>query len=193
MKVSREQVAKNRRRILEAASKLFRQKGFDGVGVDAVMKEAGLTHGGFYGHFESKDDLVAQACEHALVNADDSWRSAADPLATLAAAYLNAEHCANPGDGCVLAALGPDISRQPAGARRAFTDSVRTRIDQLSTLLPGRSPSARRKQAIAAWAGLVGAMVLARGVDEPSLTEEILEVGRKVFGGKVPGGASPKG
>jgi TetR/AcrR family transcriptional repressor of nem operon len=150
------------------------------------MKEAGLTHGGFYGHFDSKDDLVAKACTHALVNADDSWRSAADPQAALAAAYLNPEHCANPGGGCVLAALGPDIARQPADARKALTDSVRTRVDQLATLLPGRSASARRKQAIATWAGLVGAMVLARGVDDPSLTEEILEVGKKVFGGKAP-------
>src|SRR5882672_8982346 len=95
MKVTRERAAENHRRILEVASRLFRDHGFDGVGVDAIMKQAGLTHGGFYGQFKSKDDLIAQACAHALAGADVSWASAADPAAALAAAYLAPENCAD--------------------------------------------------------------------------------------------------
>lgn len=183
MKVSREQVAENRKRILDAASKLFREKGFDAIGVDAVMKAAGLTHGGFYGHFASKDDLVAQACAHALAHADDSWTAATDPRAALASAYLDADHCANPGDGCALAALGQDIARQRGDARRVFTEALETRVADLASHLSG-SRTARRDQSVATWAGLVGAMVLARGVDDPALSEEILKIGRSAFGGK---------
>jgi TetR/AcrR family transcriptional repressor of nem operon len=186
MKVSREQVAIHRRRILEAASVLFRESGFDAIGVDAVMKEAGLTHGGFYGHFESKEDLIAQACAHGLAMADDSWTASADPIAALAAAYLNQEHCDNPGEGCVLAALGADVARQGTGVRHAFTDGFRLRIDQLARLMPGRSRAARRRRAIATWAGLAGAMVLARAVDDPALSREIQKAGVATFGEKPP-------
>jgi TetR/AcrR family transcriptional repressor of nem operon len=184
VKVSREQVAENRRRILTAASKLFREKGFDGVGVDAVMQSAGLTHGAFYGHFQSKEDLVAHACSHALADTDESWRSSSDPLRALAALYLNAEHCKNPGGGCLLAALGPDVARQSGAARRAFADALRIRIDSLAKLHAGSSAVQRREKAIATWAGLVGAMILARAVDDPALADEILKAGVAVFGDK---------
>ncbi len=186
MKVSREQVAIHRRRILDAASRLFRQKGFDAVGVDAVMKEAGMTHGGFYGHFASKEDLMARACAHGLALADDSWAAAAYPVAALAAAYLDQEHCDNPGDGCVLAALGADVSRQGKGVRHAFTAGFRERVDQLARLMPGHSRAAQRRRAIATWAGLVGSMVLARAVDDPALSREIQKAGVATFGEKPP-------
>jgi TetR/AcrR family transcriptional regulator, transcriptional repressor for nem operon len=195
VRVSREQMAENRRRIVEAASRLFREKGFDGIGIDGIMKEAGLTHGGFYGHFESKDDLIAHACAHASAAADYSWASAPDPVPVLATAYLSPDHCANPADGCLLAALGSEIPRQDGGARRAFTEDLRARVDQLTSLLPGRSRAARREKAIATWAGLVGAMVLARAVDDASFSDEILKAGVAAFGAKPPAGdgsAPPK-
>src|SRR5947199_6007747 len=130
MKVSREQAAKNRERILEAAARLFRERGFEGIGVADLMNEAGLTHGGFYGHFSSKDDLIAEASERALAESLPLWSGLAsdrsgDPLPAVAAAYLSGEHRDNPGAGCVLAALGPDVSRQGAAVRRAVTDYVR--------------------------------------------------------------------
>ena len=100
-------------RILGAAAQLFRERGFDGIGVADLMKEAGLTHGGFYGHFSSKDDLIAQASARELTRSLAHWskvgeRASGDRLSAIAAAYLTSAHRDNPGAGCVLAALGPD-------------------------------------------------------------------------------------
>ena len=182
MKVSREQAAKNRERILEAAARLFRERGFEGIGVADLMKEAGLTHGGFYGHFSSKDDLIAEASERALAESLALWSGLAsdrsgDPLPAVAAAYLSSEHRDNPGAGCVLAALGPDVSRQGPAVRRAVTDYVRSTVDLLSKLVPGKSKAARRQKTISAYATLVGAMVMARAVDDLALSQEILDAG----------------
>src|SRR5436190_5640571 len=124
MKVSREQAAQNRERILDAAAQLFRERGFDGIGVADLMKEAGLTHGGFYGHFSSKDDLIAQATAGELTRSLGQWskvaeRAPGDPLAAIAAAYLTSAHRDDPGTGCVIAALGPDVARQSKPVRSA--------------------------------------------------------------------------
>ena len=110
MKVSKEQMAENRERILETAAQLFREKGFDGIGVADLMKSAGLTHGGFYGHFASKDDLMAQATERALGKLHTAWAALArdaahngqDPLGAVESAYLSARHRDAPGHGCLL-------------------------------------------------------------------------------------------
>src|SRR5258705_2055421 len=112
MKVTREQAAANREKIVEVASILFRKHGFEGVGVDDIMKAAGLTHGGFYGHFPSKDDLAAEACARVLGN--DGWvaRLTDTPKPSLEAsvrAYLSAAHRDDPGHGCLLAAVGSDV------------------------------------------------------------------------------------
>src|SRR5437870_9078504 len=113
MKVSREQAAQNRERILHAAAQLFRERGFEGVGVADLMKEAGLTHGGFYGHFSSKEDLMAQACARASARSRSLWsklaeRSPQDPLSEIAGVYLTSRHRDNPGEGCLMAALATD-------------------------------------------------------------------------------------
>ena len=131
MKVSREQAAQNRERIVEAAAQLFRERGFDGIGVADLMKKAGLTHGGFYGHFSSKDDLIAEASARALTRSLADWskvadRASGDPLSAVAGAYLTSRHRDNPGAGCLLAALGPDVSRQGPAVRRTVTDYVRS-------------------------------------------------------------------
>ena len=131
MKVSREQAAQNRERIVEAAAQLFRERGFEGIGVADLMKEAGLTHGGFYGHFSSKEDLIAEASARALTRSLALWsklaeRASGDPLSAIAGAYLTSRHRDNPGAGCLLAALGPDVSRQGPAVRRAVTDYVRS-------------------------------------------------------------------
>lgn len=183
MKVSKEQMAENRERILDAAAQLFRERGFDGIGVADLMKGAGLTHGGFYGHFASKDDLMAQATERALGRLQRHWGAVAqqaraqgeDPLATIETAYLATGHRDAPGSGCLLAALGSDVARQGPGVRAAVTAGVRSMVDGLAMLVPGRSKAARRQRALADYASLVGAMVLARAVDDPQLSEEILD------------------
>src|SRR5437879_13882831 len=116
MKVSREQAAQNHERIVETAAQLFRERGFEGIGVADLMKEAGLTHGGFYGHFSSKEDLIAEASGRALrrslaVLSQVAERAPTDPLSAVAHAYLTSRHRDNPAAGCLLAALGSAVPR----------------------------------------------------------------------------------
>src|SRR5690242_4976133 len=127
MRVTREQAAENHDRIVETAARLFRERGFEGVGVAELMQAAGLTHGGFYGHFESKEDLMERACERALEGSTERWRRRADgargpaALRALARGYLTERHRDDPGNGCLLASLGPDAARHGPGVRRAIT------------------------------------------------------------------------
>jgi len=179
MKVSREQCAENRERILAAAGSLFREKGFDGVGIADIMNAAGLTHGGFYRHFASKDDLAAQTCKLAMDGAADKWsrllRSAPEaPLPALLAHYLSRHHRDGAGRGCMFAALGADAARQQRGVRSAFTGGLNALLDLLGQTVRGPSQQARRRKAIATMSEMVGAVVLARAVDNPALSAEIL-------------------
>ena len=185
MKVTREQAAANRAKIVEVASTLYRKHGFDGIGVADIMKAAGLTHGGFYGHFESKDDLAAEACARALSR--EWWKEAissstAGSLEAIVNVYLSAQHRSDRGHGCLIAAVGSDIVRQPRTVRRAVTKGFESLIEALRSFMPGRSPAGRRKQALATMAGLVGALILSRAIDDPALSDEILEVARTTFG-----------
>jgi TetR/AcrR family transcriptional repressor of nem operon len=184
MKVSREQAAQNRERIVDAAAELFRARGFEGIGVADLMKAAGMTHGGFYGHFSSKEDLMAQACARASSRARERWtklaeRAPEDPLSEIADVYLTARHRDNPGAGCLLAALGPDAARQGPAVRSAVTAGVRSAFDFLGRIVPGRSKAAKRQKAINSYASMVGAMILARAVDDRALSQEILDCVRK--------------
>lgn len=193
MKVTREEAARNRERIIDAAARLFREKGFDGIGVAGLMKEASLTHGGFYGHFGSKDDLEVQACRHALARSLSLWEKRADaapddPLAAITDAYLTVRHRDDPGAGCLLAALGPDLSRRSPGVRRVTTEYLNAAFGLLAKLVPGRSKAARRRKAIATYAGLVGALVLARAVDDDVLSREILDTVREAVPSSHPRG-----
>jgi len=195
MKVSRERCAENRQRILDVASKLFREKGFDGIGVADIMKGAGLTHGGFYGHFASKDDLIAEACARAISGSVNSWAQIVeqghdDAAAAIVDGYLSTKHRDRPGTGCLFAALGPDVARQGKPIRRVFTEGVRARLEILAGAVAGRSRAARRRKALATMSGLVGAMVLARAVDDPSLSEEILAAAAAEIGGQCSGNTS---
>jgi TetR/AcrR family transcriptional repressor of nem operon len=178
MRVTREQAAANREKVLQLAGTLFREHGFDGIGVADIMKRAGLTHGGFYGQFSSKDGLAAEACARVLGNEGWVERLTGTPTPALGAlirAYLSADHRDDPGHGCLMAAVGSDVVRQPRAVRRAFTEGFRARLDAWLKLVPGRSAAARREKALATMAGLVGALVLARAVDDPALSDEILE------------------
>jgi len=178
MKVSREQMAENRRRILDVASRLFRDKGFDSVSVAEVMKAAGLTHGGFYGHFSSKDDLVAQSLTHAL---------AADTVgggdfSAYIGSYLSPRHRDNAAGGCPTAGLAAAIRHQTPPARLAMTDGLRAQIERIEHALPGQDPVDKRRQAIGSWSAMVGAVILARAIDDPELSDEILEQTRAWIG-----------
>ncbi|MGX7709038.1 TetR/AcrR family transcriptional regulator [Methylobacterium sp. Gmos1] len=188
MRVTREQFQENRRRILEAAGRLFREKGFSAVTVAEVMEAAGLTHGGFYGHFASKEDLAAQALAQALAPSPREAGTGPDghrpDLAGFVAAYLSAAHRDRPGSGCALAALGGEAARQPAPVRRAFTEGLEARLARMQEALPDGD----RAAALAAVSHLVGALVLARAVDDPALSDEILAAARGALGDPGPGG-----
>jgi len=179
MKVSREQAAENRSRVVDTAARLFRERGFSGIGVADLMKDAGLTHGGFYGQFGSKEVLLDEACARAFEVSAQDWekllaQSPTDPLATVVDSYLSTRHRDLPGRGCAIAALGADVARQSPAARHGLTEGVRTMLGKLAGLMPGRSNAAKREKALAAYASMVGALVLARAVDDPELSEDFL-------------------
>ena len=181
MRVSREKAAENRRRIVEAAARLFRNEGFDGVGVDAVMKEAGLTHGGFYGHFASKEALMAEAMAQAI-GRSSAWQERLGSLSELVTGYLSDRHRADRANGCAVAALGADVARQSPALRSTVTAGVCRQIDRIVSLLKHGTPAARRRRALATYSGMVGALMLARAVDDPLLAREILTAARDAFG-----------
>jgi TetR/AcrR family transcriptional regulator, transcriptional repressor for nem operon len=183
MRVSREKAAENRKRIVETASRMFREDGFDRAGIDAIMKAAGLTHGGFYCHFGSKDDLAAEAVTSALKRSLEK-QSRYETLSDLVSGYLSERHCASRAHGCALAALGADISRQSEGVRSKVTECIRAQLDQLVSLMKGGAAVSRRKRAIGTLSGMVGALTLARAVDDPALSREILETACNAFGGR---------
>ena len=180
MRVSRAEAAQNRERIIEVAAKLFRERGFDGVGVADLMKSAGLTHGGVYGHFASKEDLMAQACARAMEGSLGVLQQAAEhsgenAFAAVATAYLSPAHRDQPNEGCVLAALGAEAARRGSPVRGAFTQGVRSVVDALTRLAPGKSKRLQRERALATVASMVGALVLARAVDDAELSDEVLQ------------------
>ncbi len=187
MKVSREQMAANRARIIDTAGKLFRERGFDGIGVADLMKGAGLTHGGFYGHFKSKEDLIAQVMARAGDTAlalTSEWADEAKKkkragdgaaLKAIVEGYLSIAHRDDVGHGCAIAALGADASRQSRAVRRKVTAGIRDLLEEMSALAPGRTKAAKRKKALATYASMIGAMVLARAVDDTALSTEILD------------------
>jgi TetR/AcrR family transcriptional repressor of nem operon len=179
MRVSRAQVQQNRERILQEAARLFRERGFDAVGVADVMKAAGLTHGGFYGHFKSKDDLIAQAMHAAALPVLEGWREEAQTdgpaaLKAIAGRYLSLEHRDDPAEGCLLAALGPEIARLKGAARGPVTEVAQGIVEVLQDLAPGDTQAERRRRAIALYAGWIGAMVLARASDDETFSREVL-------------------
>ncbi|MDF0544945.1 helix-turn-helix domain containing protein [Sphingobium sp. H39-3-25] len=171
MKVSREQMAENRLRILDSASRLFREKGFDAVTVAQVMKAAGLTHGGFYGHFESKDDLVAQALARTL----EAPAGSELDLGAYLDSYLSPRHRDNPGQGCPTAGLVAETRHQAPAARSAMTQGCRAQIERMSEVMPGGTHAEKRRAAIGSWAAMIGAVILARAIDDPALSDEVLE------------------
>ena len=165
MKVSRDQVAAHRTRILAAAGRLFRLRGFDDVTVAEVMKDAGLTHGAFYGHFSSKEALIAEAVGQALAPAAGA-AEARKSIAAYADGYLSPRHRDDRGSSCPFSCLGTEAARGSADLRRAMTQSVRRQIDRFSAEAKGETAREKRRAAIAAWSAMVGAMVLARIVDD---------------------------
>ena len=175
MRVSKEKAAENRQRILTAAARLFRERGLSGVGVDALTEAAGLTHGSLYSQFGSKERLAAEAFSQALATSATSL-GGAETLDDYLGRYLAPDHRDNHGGGCVIAALGGEMSRHGAEIRGRFTDAVRAAARRIAGLLPGHR--AAEDEALAALATMVGALILARAVSDPQLSDHILAAAR---------------
>ncbi len=179
MRVSRVQAAENRETVINVASRLFREHGFDGIGLKNLMEGAGLTQGGFYKQFASKDDLMAQASRRALESAFDRWSAAAasnpaDPLGAAVAFYLSMDHREEKLDGCPVVALGSDAARQGADVKASFEAGIRKYLELLDRWVgdtDGEEPSAK---AMAILATMVGAVVLSRAVNDPDLAQGFL-------------------
>lgn len=179
MRVSRAQAQENRRTVIEVASRLFRQRGYDGVGLSDLMKGAGLTQGGFYKQFASKDDLVAQASVKALEKGVANWtsvvtRAARKPLRALIGFYLSDQHVAAKAEGCALAALAPEAARRGPELRRAFEAGINRHLDILDEMVSPTSDEEVRDRSIAALSTMVGALVLSRAVDDEQLAKRFL-------------------
>lgn len=183
MKVSREQAAHNREKVVDTASRLFRVRGVDGVGIGEVMRECGLTHGGFYNQFDSKEALAAEACATSLAKGARHWRTLAAEAGAgkgpkaIAAHYLSPRNRDAPETGCALIALGPDAARRGGDLAEAFREG----FEELTDILQQAAPGMDRAAALARMAQMVGAMVLARGVDDQALSDEILTAVRQAL------------
>lgn len=176
MRYPAHETAEKHRKILGAASRLFRERGFLDVSVAEIMKAIGLTHGPFYNHFSSKQDLVSRSIvtesERAIGELLSCDKTSAARDAYIAA-YLSTAHCQNPGMGCLMASLAADVAREP-GTKPAFTQHMKRLIARFASHFPWRQDKAARAEAIHALAAMVGGLVLARASDDPKLTEEIL-------------------
>ena len=182
MRVSKEQAAKNRERILEAASRLMRERGIAGVGVDALTEAAGMTHGSLYSQFGSKERLIEEAVAYAIV-AKGQEVPEDFALSDYVSEYLSAAHRDEPGSGCPFAALCCEVARQSSGVRARFTAGVRSMIGLLSGRMDSRlKPRQREEKALATVASLVGALVLARAVNDTTLSNDILRATRNGLG-----------
>ena len=183
---SKAEKAETHKRIVTIASKRFREDGLAGVGISELMKEAGLTVGGFYKHFESRDDLVAEAVGSAF----GGWKRRVEAAASggpavsyakLIDEYLNEAHRDNPGAGCAFSALAGEIARSDKRTRALASEQVRNDLQLIAGLLPGKDKRAARSKAILTFSALVGAMSLARAVSDEALSLEILKTVAEVL------------
>ena len=169
----KERKRKTRQRIVQAAASAFRKQGIADVGIAELMKQAGLTHGGFYAHFSSKEDLLAEALAHASNQVSATLRQAASnqpspsALLSIADSYLSPKHLQHPEAGCPVAALGPELVRSTANVRQTLAKGIRARLQALVDLLPDDLTATERRQlATGVLACMLGGLILARGLPE---------------------------
>jgi TetR/AcrR family transcriptional repressor of nem operon len=184
MRYSREHKLETHARIVKKASVRLREKGAHGIGVADLMKDAGLTHGGFYAHFDSREALVIEAFTDAMDRSTERWRKLAEQtppekrLAAIVNSYLTPIHRDDPGHGCAVPALGAEIARESSKTRKVFAARLEQMIDMLAAQIPDVPRKAARRQAMAALATMMGTLVLARIAGSGEFSEEILAAGR---------------
>lgn len=207
-RVSRAQAERHREQITDASARLFKERGLSGVSVADLMGAAGLTHGGFYGHFESKDALVGIAVARAFEQSAETWNkrvaSKPDPVArraVLVEKFLTAQSLKDVGMGCPSVALATDVAREPAAApiRTAYLDGLEGLVQILADVEDGRDAASRRSAALADYATMAGALLLARATAGAPLSAELLAAARErllstrapAAAGKRPNGRKP--
>ena len=185
MRYSREHKLETHARIVKKASVRLREKGAHGIGVADLMKEAGLTHGGFYAHFDSREALVIEAFAHAMDRSTERWRKLAQAtapekrLAAIVDSYLTTVHRDDPGHGCAVPTLGAEIARESPKTRKAFSAKLEQMIEMLADQIPELPRKTARKQAMAAVATMMGTLVLSRIAGTGEFSDEILGAGRE--------------
>jgi TetR/AcrR family transcriptional repressor of nem operon len=184
MRYSKEHKQETHARIVKKASIRLREKGAHGIGVADLMKEAGLTHGGFYAHFDSREALVIEAFAYAMDRSTERWRKMAEQtppekrLAAIVESYLTPIHRDDPGHGCAVPTLGAEIARESVKTRKAFSAKLEQMIDMMADQVADVPRKAARKQAMATLATMIGTLVLSRIAGSGEFSDEILGAGR---------------
>jgi TetR/AcrR family transcriptional regulator, transcriptional repressor for nem operon len=184
MRYSKEHKLETHARIVKKASVRLRERGAHGIGVADLMKDAGLTHGGFYAHFDSREALLIEAFAYAMDRGTERWRKVAEQtppekrFATIVQSYLTPVHRDDPGRGCTIPTLGAEIARESPKTRRAFAAKLEQMIDMLADQISDQPRKAARKRAMAAIATMMGTLVLARIAGSGEFSDEILGAGR---------------
>lgn len=191
MRYSSEHKLETHARIVKKASVRIREKGAHGIGVADLMKDAGLTHGGFYAHFDSREALVIEAFAYAMDRSTERWRKLAETIpaekrmATIVETYLTPLHRDDPGHGCAVTALGAEIARESPKTRKAFAAKLEQMADMLAEQIPDVPRKAARKQALATLSTMVGALVLSRIAGSGEFSDDILSAGRDAALGRA--------
>jgi len=187
MRYSAQHKQATRERIVRTASRHFRQRGEGGVGIADLMSKLKLTHGGFYKHFDSKEELLAEAIAKAFEDVEKRFAetvSKAKPgteLKTLIENYLSAEHCANPGEGCPMAALASEIGRLPPRVRGQIDQAIKRRVRRVSRLMSGGTEKEREKKTMALLSGLIGTISVARALGDLEARRTVLEASKDFY------------
>jgi TetR/AcrR family transcriptional repressor of nem operon len=182
-----EQKAETHERIINAAARSFREHGSEGQGVARLMKDVGLTHGGFYRHFESKEDLYVDAIARGFQEAADGMVAAAakapqgEQLRAIIDRYLSLEHLEDPGGGCVLSTLATEIARQRPAVRARINAAMKSYRERLLPFLPGNDDAEKRRQFIVLFPGMAGVLMTARAMTDPAARKETLSVARRFY------------
>jgi TetR/AcrR family transcriptional repressor of nem operon len=192
MRYSREHKLETHERIVKRASVRLREKGAHGIGVADLMKDAGLTHGGFYAHFDSREALVIEAFAYAMDRSTERWRKLGEQtppekrLAAIVDSYLTTTHRDDPGHGCAVPTLGAEIARESPKTRKAFAAKLEQMVDMIAEQIPALPRKAARKQAEATLATMMGTLVLARIAGNSEFSDEILAAGREAVLERAP-------
>ncbi|WP_413506825.1 TetR/AcrR family transcriptional regulator [Serratia proteamaculans] len=187
-RVSKQQMERNREAIEQVSSQLFRERGLNGVSVNDLMAAVGLTHGGFYGHFASKDELAAVASRRAAEESAQRWDAMSRQpgkhnLQALIDGYLDVKHRDGPAEGCVVTALASDVAREGVDkpVHQAYLNGVKSMLARLESLSPVEDEQQRQQQALAQMAMLVGALTLARATQGDAVSEQFLNAARQAL------------